>query len=66
MKDIIYAVIFISLGSFFFLKPELCWKISHLLDTKGGEPSDYYLNVCKVSGIFVIAVGIIVILFEIF
>lgn len=66
MKDIIYAVIFILLGLFFFLKPELCWKISHLLDTKGGEPSDYYLNVCKVSGIFVIAVGIIVILFEIF
>lgn len=66
MKDIIYAVVFISLGLFFFLKPELCWKISHLLDTKGGEPSDYYLNVCKVSGVFVIAVGIIVILFEIF
>ena len=66
MKDIIYAVIFILLGLFFFLKPELCWKISHLLDTKGGEQSDYYLNVCKVSGIFVIAVGIIVILFEIF
>ena len=66
MKDIIYAVIFISLGLFFFLKLELCWKISHLLDTKGGEPSDYYLNVCKVSGIFVMAVGIIVILFEIF
>ncbi len=66
MKDIIYAVIFILLGLFFFLKPELCWKISHLLDTKGGEPSDYYLNVCKVSGIFVMAVGIIVILFEIF
>ena len=66
MKDIIYAVIFILLGLFFFLKPELCWKISHLLDTKGGEPSDYYLNACKVSGIFVMAVGIIVILFEIF
>lgn len=66
MKDIIYAVIFILLGLFFFLKPELCWKISHLLDTKGGEPSDYYLNVCKVSGIFVMAVGIIVLLFEIF
>lgn len=66
MKDIIYAVVFIALGLFFFLKPELCWKISHLLDTKGGEPSEYYLNVCKVSGIFVITVGIIVILFEIF
>lgn len=66
MKDIIYAVVFIALGLFFFLKPELCWKISHLLDTKGGEPSDYYLKVCKVSGILVITVGIIVILFEIF
>lgn len=66
MKDIIYGVVFLILGLFFLLKPELCWKISHFLDTKGGEPSDYYLNVCKCSGIFLIVVGVIIILFKIF
>ena len=48
------------LGLFMLLKPELLWKIEHFFSVKGGEPTDFYLAMMRVGGVFftLIAVGV--------
>lgn len=33
-------------------KPELLWKIEHFFSVKGGEPTDLYLGLMRVAGVF--------------
>lgn len=44
-------------------KPELLWKIEHFFSVKGGEPTDLYLGLMRVAGVFFFIASIIALLF---
>jgi metal ABC transporter, nickel uptake transporter family, permease protein cbiQ len=43
-------------------KPELLWKIEHFFSVKGGEPTDLYLGLMRVAGVFFFIASIICII----
>lgn len=57
------ALVFIALGIFLLAKPELCWKLEHFLDTIGGEPSDWYITITRLSGVLFLLLGAGILLF---
>ena len=57
------ALICIALGTFLLAKPELCWKLEHFLDTIGGEPSDWYITITRLSGVLFLLLGAGMLLF---
>lgn len=40
-------------------KPEWVWKFDNFLSTKGGEPSDFYLAVSRISGVCFLACSLL-------
>ena len=55
------AMIF-ALGLFIFLKPDLVWKLTEEWKSyQADEPSELYLKVTKISGIFFALFGIVMI-----
>lgn len=55
------AIIFL-LGLFIFLKPDLVWKLTEEWKSyRADEPSELYLKVTKISGIFFALFGIVMI-----
>ena len=55
----IWLVILFILGIMMIIKPELLWKIEHIFTVKNGEPSDLYITLMRLGGIFFIVVSII-------
>lgn len=56
------GVIIFLLGSFIFLKPDLVWKLTEEWKSyRADEPSECYLKVTKISGIFFALFGIVMI-----
>lgn len=60
--DYIWIVVLLLLGSAMLLKPEILWKIEHIFTVKNGEPTDLYLTLMRLGGIFFIGAGIIVLI----
>ena len=55
------AIIFL-LGLFIFLKPDLVWKLTEEWKShRADEPSELYLKVTRISGIFFALFGIVMI-----
>ncbi len=55
------AIIFV-LGMFIFFKPDLVWKLTEEWKSyRADEPSELYLKVTKISGIFFALFGIVMI-----
>ena len=55
-----------GVGIFSVIDPEKVWEIQHILSTKGGEPTDFYIASTRLRGIIYIiaaAVFIFIILF---
>lgn len=48
------------LGVLMFLKPEWLWKLEHLLSTKGGEPTDFYLSAMRIGGVMFVVIAVFV------
>lgn len=47
----IWILIFLILGIFMAVKPELLWKIEHFFSVKDGKPSEIYLAITRISGV---------------
>jgi hypothetical protein len=47
------------IGVMMFWKPELMWKIEHLLSVKGGEPTDFYLSMMRIGGVVFAVISVI-------
>ena len=47
------------IGVMMFWKPELMWKIEHLLSVKGGEPTDFYLSMMRIGGVVFAVIAVI-------
>ncbi|OUQ43747.1 nickel ABC transporter permease [Gemmiger sp. An120] len=60
--DYIWIVVLVLLGFAMLLKPEIIWKIEHIFTVKNGEPTDLYLTLMRLGGIFFIGAGIIVLI----
>ena len=50
--DNIWLILLLLLSFFMIFKPELLWKIEHFFSVKGGEPTDLYLGLMRVAGVF--------------
>lgn len=48
------------LGVAMIVWPEVMWKIDNFLWTKGGEPSDLYIVVMRISGAFFVLTAVFV------
>ena len=56
------GIIFCALGMFYFLKPDLVWKLTEEWKSyRADEPSEFYLKVAKIGGISFALFGIIMI-----
>ena len=60
--DYIWIVVLVLLGFAMLLKPKIIWKIEHIFTVKNGEPTDLYLTLMRLGGIFFIGAGIIVLI----
>ena len=62
MKDInfIWPVILFLLGLLMLINPKLLWKIENCFTVKDGEPTDLYLTLMRLGGIFFIGAGFVV------
>lgn len=60
---IIIGMIFIAVvGIISILYPENMWHFEHFLDVKDGEPTDWYIQTCRIRGLIFILVDIVVII----
>ncbi len=66
MNYYIISILMILIGLLFYKKPEVVWKIKHYIDTKGGEPTDFFISRTKITGVFAIVVGIIILIVKLF
>ena len=57
---LIFALVILVI--FMIFKPELLWKIEHFFSVKGGEPTDLYLGLMRVAGVFFFIASIICII----
>ena len=55
------GIFFFALGMFLFWKPDLVWKLTEEWKSYcADEPSEFYLKVTKICGIFLALFGIVV------
>lgn len=64
--DYIWLILLCVLGIMMVTKPELLWKIEHIFTVKNGEPSDLYITLMRLGGVFFIVVSIICAIFVLF
>ena len=58
--DYIWAVVLLALGLAMLSRPKLLWKIEQLFTVRGGEPTELYLALMKIGGLFFTAASVIV------
>ena len=58
--DFIWIIVLAALGIAMIVKPEVLWKIEHILSVKNGEPSDLYITLMRIGGVVFLfsAIGI--------
>lgn len=64
--DYIWLILLCFLGIMMVTKPELLWKIEHIFSVKNGEPSDLYITLMRLGGVFFIVASIICAAFVLF
>ncbi len=47
------------LGTMMIVKPELLWKIEHIFTVKNGEPTELYMALMRIGGVFFVSVAVI-------
>lgn len=60
--DYIWVILLIVLGSAMLIKPEILWRLEHMLTVKNGEPTELYLALMRIGGIFFAGAGIVVLI----
>ncbi len=56
--DLLLAVFVFGMGLFMTLKPDIVWKIKHLMSVRDGEPTNYYLISTRICGIFITVLSV--------
>lgn len=55
----VLVVVLISSGVSMIVKPEIWRRIEHWFSVRGGEPTDAYLFLQRVCGVFIIIVAVV-------
>lgn len=63
--DYIWVVVLIVLGLAMLFKPEFLWKIENMFTVKNGVPTDLYLSLMRIGGMFFAGAGIIILIISI-
>lgn len=45
--DYIWVILLIVLGSAMLIKPEILWRLEHMLTVKNGEPTELHLALMR-------------------
>ena len=45
--DYIWVILLIVLGSAMLIKPEILWRLEHMLTVKNGEPTELHLALTR-------------------
>lgn len=63
--DYLWPLVLLILGVFMLCYPKTLWKMENLLTVKNGEPTELYLLLMRIGGVFFIlcSVGIVIYLF---
>ncbi len=59
--EYISIVALLVLGILMLTKPKLLWKIENFFTVKGGEPTDLYIAVMQLCGVFSIIASVVVV-----
>lgn len=63
LKVILCGLVFIALGSFLFLKPDLYWRLTERWKSYyADEPSDIYIRSTKLGGVLFALIGVAIII----
>lgn len=55
----ISIVLLLILGILMITKPKLLWKLENIFTVKGGEPTDLYIAVMRITGAISIIVAVV-------
>ena len=58
------GILSILLGVYFLKRPQESWNNKHRRFTNGGKPSEYYIIVERIKGIFAVIMGSLVVIFS--
>lgn len=58
--------VLLLLGLMMLFKPDLLWKIEHILSVKKGEPTDLYIAFMQIGGVILITIDICFVVYLIF
>ena len=61
--DYVWLVLLFLLGIMMLIKPEFLWKIEHIFTVKNGEPTDLYMVLMRIGGVFFLIVSIIFVIY---
>lgn len=61
--DYIWLLVLLALGLLMILKPELLWKVEHLLTVEDGKPTELYLAGMRIGGAFFTICAICVLIY---
>ena len=57
---IIAAIIVLAIGIMNIVKPEIAWKLKHLLTVRDGEPTGFFIVNARISGAVLIVFSLLV------
>ena len=57
---IIAAIIVLVMGILNIAKPELAWKLKHLLTVRDGEPTEFFIVNARISGVVLVGFSLLV------
>ena len=57
--DFLWIILLFLIGLVAVIWPDKLWKLEHFLTVKNGEPSEFYLAVSRVAGVFFMLTAII-------
>ena len=61
--DYVWLVLLFLLGIMMLIQPEFLWKIDHIFTVKYGEPTDLYMVLMRIGGVFFLIVSIIFVIY---
>lgn len=66
MMDYFWVLALLILGVYMTCNPKLLWKIENLFTVKNGDPTELYLVLMRIGGLFFIICSISIIIYLLF
>lgn len=61
--DYLWVLVLLILGACMICCPQILWKIENLFTVKNGEPTELYLALMRICGVFFIICSVVVIIY---